>query len=198
HDSDEDTSQDYLREEELILCLENEEMLRCEHEKLIVEENSLGWMRQTGQPGQVKCKFPWNDDYTIDRNFWLKLVCLDLARKGWLTEEELAVLYPNMVPNYEKFMEVFIGGLPRSIEGNVTASKPQTLEEAITITQRLIEQKGNYANQCSKAQLTVPQGNYLLRDHIVLFTLDFLTLETNFVDIQFATVDMKDLLKPTS
>ncbi|GKF55374.1 reverse transcriptase domain-containing protein [Tanacetum coccineum] len=37
-------------------------------------------------------------------------------------------------------MEVFIGGLPRSIEGNVTASKPQTLEEAITITQRLMEQ----------------------------------------------------------
>ncbi|GJT08848.1 putative reverse transcriptase domain-containing protein [Tanacetum coccineum] len=37
-------------------------------------------------------------------------------------------------------MEVFIGGLPRSIEENVTASKPQTLEEAITITQRLIDQ----------------------------------------------------------
>ncbi|GJT15918.1 putative reverse transcriptase domain-containing protein [Tanacetum coccineum] len=33
-------------------------------------------------------------------------------------------------------MEVFIGGLPRSIKGNVTASNPQTLEEAITITQR--------------------------------------------------------------
>ncbi|GKA80336.1 hypothetical protein Tco_0786932 [Tanacetum coccineum] len=37
-------------------------------------------------------------------------------------------------------MEVFIGGLPRSIEGNVTDSKPQTLEEAITITQRLMDQ----------------------------------------------------------
>ncbi|GJR37486.1 reverse transcriptase domain-containing protein [Tanacetum coccineum] len=37
-------------------------------------------------------------------------------------------------------MEDFIGGLPRSIEGNVTTSKPQTLEEAITITQRLMEQ----------------------------------------------------------
>ncbi|GJY32374.1 hypothetical protein Tco_0415869, partial [Tanacetum coccineum] len=37
-------------------------------------------------------------------------------------------------------MEVFIGGLPRSIEGNVIASKPQTLEEAITITQRLMDQ----------------------------------------------------------
>ncbi|GKF19200.1 hypothetical protein Tco_0067838, partial [Tanacetum coccineum] len=52
--------------------------------------------------------------------------------------QELAVLCPNMVPNSEKLMKVFIGGLPRSIEGNVTASKPQTLEEAITITQRTL------------------------------------------------------------
>ncbi|GKC18129.1 putative reverse transcriptase domain-containing protein [Tanacetum coccineum] len=47
--------------------------------------------------------------------------------------QELAVLYPTMVPNSEKLMEVFIGGLPRSIEGNVTSLKTQTLEEAITI-----------------------------------------------------------------
>nr|GEY85153.1 reverse transcriptase domain-containing protein [Tanacetum cinerariifolium] len=47
------------------------------------------------------------------------------------------LLCPTMMPNSEKLMEVFIGGLPRSIEGNVTASKPQTLEEAITITQRI-------------------------------------------------------------
>ncbi|GJW82051.1 reverse transcriptase domain-containing protein [Tanacetum coccineum] len=52
--------------------------------------------------------------------------------------QELAC--PNMVPNTDKLMEVFIEGLPRSIEGNVTASKPQTLEEAITITQRLMDQ----------------------------------------------------------
>ncbi|GJX77293.1 reverse transcriptase domain-containing protein [Tanacetum coccineum] len=38
--------------------------------------------------------------------------------------QELAVLCPNMVPNTEKLLEAFIGGLPRSIEGNVTASKP--------------------------------------------------------------------------
>nr|GFB69073.1 reverse transcriptase domain-containing protein [Tanacetum cinerariifolium] len=54
--------------------------------------------------------------------------------------QELVVLCPNMVPNNEKLMEVFIGGLPRSIKGNVTASKPQTLEEAINIAQRLMEQ----------------------------------------------------------
>nr|GEU88955.1 reverse transcriptase domain-containing protein [Tanacetum cinerariifolium] len=51
--------------------------------------------------------------------------------------QELALLYPNMVPNSKKLMEVFIEGLPRSIEGNVTSLKPQTLEEIITITQRI-------------------------------------------------------------
>ncbi|GJY72586.1 reverse transcriptase domain-containing protein [Tanacetum coccineum] len=54
--------------------------------------------------------------------------------------QELATLCPTMVPDSEKMMEVFIGGLPRSIKGNVTASKPQTLEEAINIAQRLIDQ----------------------------------------------------------
>ncbi|GJR01172.1 hypothetical protein Tco_0524156 [Tanacetum coccineum] len=47
--------------------------------------------------------------------------------------QELAFLCPNMVPNSEKLVEAFIGGLSQSIEGNVTASKPQTLEEATPI-----------------------------------------------------------------
>ncbi|GJZ59528.1 reverse transcriptase domain-containing protein [Tanacetum coccineum] len=38
--------------------------------------------------------------------------------------QELTILCPNMVPNTEKLLEAFIGGLPRSIKGNVTASKP--------------------------------------------------------------------------
>ncbi|GJR31123.1 hypothetical protein Tco_1107355 [Tanacetum coccineum] len=42
-----------------------------------------------------------------------------------------------MVPNNEKLLAAFIRGLPRSIEGNVTASKPQTLEEAINISHRI-------------------------------------------------------------
>ncbi|GJY54207.1 reverse transcriptase domain-containing protein, partial [Tanacetum coccineum] len=54
--------------------------------------------------------------------------------------QELTVLCPNMAPNIEKLLEAFIGGLPRSIEGNVTASKPKTLEEAINIAQRLMDQ----------------------------------------------------------
>nr|GEY58854.1 hypothetical protein [Tanacetum cinerariifolium] len=50
--------------------------------------------------------------------------------------KELAILCPTMVQNSEKRMEVFIEGLPRIIEGYVTTLKPQTLKEAITITQR--------------------------------------------------------------
>ncbi|GJY83726.1 hypothetical protein Tco_0497102 [Tanacetum coccineum] len=45
-----------------------------------------------------------------------------------------------MVPKNEKLLEAFIGGLPRCIEGNVTASKPQTLEEAINISKRSPDQ----------------------------------------------------------
>ncbi|GJT37541.1 reverse transcriptase domain-containing protein [Tanacetum coccineum] len=99
--------------------------------------------------------------------------------------QELAVLCPTMMLNFEKLMEVFIGGLPRSIEGNVTTSKPQTLEEAITITQRncrnkgpatgsnlqlvsvtchACREKGNYRNQCPKGTTNAYGREYLLRD----------------------------------
>ncbi|GKG36662.1 hypothetical protein Tco_0444340, partial [Tanacetum coccineum] len=54
--------------------------------------------------------------------------------------QELAALCPTMVLDFEKMMEVFIGGLPRSIEGNVTASKSQTLKEAINIAHRQMDQ----------------------------------------------------------
>ncbi|GKC41257.1 reverse transcriptase domain-containing protein, partial [Tanacetum coccineum] len=47
-----------------------------------------------------------------------------------------------------KMMEVFIEGLPQSIEGNVTGSKPQTLEEAINIAQRLMDQVGHLTKNC--------------------------------------------------
>nr|GEV52665.1 reverse transcriptase domain-containing protein [Tanacetum cinerariifolium] len=53
--------------------------------------------------------------------------------------QELATLCPTMVSDIKKMMEAFIRGLPRSIEGNVTASKPQILEEAINIARRLTD-----------------------------------------------------------
>ncbi|GJX52304.1 putative reverse transcriptase domain-containing protein [Tanacetum coccineum] len=73
--------------------------------------------------------------------------------------QELTVLCPNMVPNNDKLLEAFIGGLPRSIKGNVTASKPQTLEEAINIAQRLMDQVTKHAPmQVSYCQLTTKES----------------------------------------
>nr|GEW10454.1 reverse transcriptase domain-containing protein [Tanacetum cinerariifolium] len=65
-----------------------------------------------------------------------------LIKKYYIYEkiQELATLCPTMASDSEKMMKAFIGGLPRSIERNVTASKPQTLEEAINIAQRLMDQ----------------------------------------------------------
>ncbi|GJU90298.1 hypothetical protein Tco_1302721 [Tanacetum coccineum] len=42
--------------------------------------------------------------------------------------QELTILCPNMVPNNEKLLEAFIGGLPRSIEGNIL--KHNSVQEA--------------------------------------------------------------------
>ncbi|GJU78243.1 hypothetical protein Tco_1275313 [Tanacetum coccineum] len=71
--------------------------------------------------------------------------------------KELATLCPTMVPDSEKMVEVFIEGLPRSIEGNVTASKPQTLEEAINIAQRLMDQ--NKRQEAVRAYVATPAEN---------------------------------------
>ncbi|GJU50851.1 reverse transcriptase domain-containing protein [Tanacetum coccineum] len=71
--------------------------------------------------------------------------------------QELETLCPTMVPDYEKMIEVFIEGLPRSIEGSVTASKPQTLEEAINISQRLMDQ--NRRQETFRAYAATPTEN---------------------------------------
>ncbi|GKF54852.1 hypothetical protein Tco_0165192, partial [Tanacetum coccineum] len=89
-------------------------------------DDALSWWNAYAQPIRIE---------QANKITWTNLKRL-LTNKF----QELAVLCPNMVPNTEKLMEVFIGGLPRSIEGNVTASKPQTLKEAITISQRLMDQ----------------------------------------------------------
>ncbi|GJZ05574.1 hypothetical protein Tco_0539367 [Tanacetum coccineum] len=93
-------------------------------------EEALSWWNSFAQPIGIEeaYKITWRNDLkTYVRRF-----------------QELATLCPIMVPDSEKMMEVFIGGLPRSIKGNVTASKSQTLEEAINIAQRLMDQVTNH------------------------------------------------------
>ncbi|GJY72626.1 hypothetical protein Tco_0476329 [Tanacetum coccineum] len=86
-----------------------------------------------------------------------------------------------MVPNSEKLMEAFIGGLPQNIEGNVTASKPQTLEEAINISQRK-----DIMRISAQKQITGPQES-ILRDELTFVHFRISTLETTHEDIQLSS-----------
>ncbi|GJS27644.1 reverse transcriptase domain-containing protein [Tanacetum coccineum] len=100
---------------------------------------------QSGTPIARKCSYKELMSYQ-PFNFKGTEGAVGLIRWFERTELELAVLCPTIVPNSEKLMEVFIGGLPKSVEGNVTSSKPQTLKEAITITQRTFTNNNNYQN----------------------------------------------------
>ncbi|GJU46602.1 reverse transcriptase domain-containing protein [Tanacetum coccineum] len=94
-------------------------------------EESLSWWNSFAQPIGIE------EAYKITWSEFKEL----LIKKRYIRKIQEKAIYAQLWwPKIEKLMEVFIGGLPRSIEGNVTASKPQTLEEAITITQRLMDQ----------------------------------------------------------
>ncbi|GJV98113.1 reverse transcriptase domain-containing protein [Tanacetum coccineum] len=101
---------------------------------------ALSWWNSFTQPIGIE------EAYKIT---WVEFKKL-LINKYYICEKIPGIgnLCPTMVPDSEKMMEVFIGGLPRSIEGNVTASKPQTLEEAINIAQRLMDQVGHLTKNC--------------------------------------------------
>ncbi|GJT84599.1 reverse transcriptase domain-containing protein [Tanacetum coccineum] len=55
--------------------------------------------------------------------------------------QELATLCPTMVPDSEKMMEFFIGGLPRSIKGNVTVTPPKKGASGIWMVRVIIDHK---------------------------------------------------------
>ncbi|GJZ48561.1 hypothetical protein Tco_0602393 [Tanacetum coccineum] len=71
-------------------------------------DDALSWWNVHAQPMGISAK-------------------LNLIHPGLATQELTILMSKHMVPNSEKLMEAFIEGLPQSIEGNVTASKPQTL-----------------------------------------------------------------------
>ncbi|GJQ91750.1 putative reverse transcriptase domain-containing protein [Tanacetum coccineum] len=102
--------------------------------------------------------------------------------------QELATLCPTMVPDSEKMMEVFIRGLPQSIKGNVTASKPQTLEEAINIDQRLMDQGRAYMLKDRNAHQNpnVVTGMFLLNQHLARVLFDS-GADKSFVSISLAS-----------
>ncbi|GJZ03388.1 reverse transcriptase domain-containing protein [Tanacetum coccineum] len=81
--------------------------------------------------------------------------------------QELAVLCPAMVPNSEKLMEVFIRGLPKSHQTRNCRSKGPAIGsnlQPVLVTCHACGEKGNYKNQCPKANNSAYGRAYLLKD----------------------------------
>nr|GEU75766.1 reverse transcriptase domain-containing protein [Tanacetum cinerariifolium] len=86
----------------------------------------------------------------------------------------------NLMPHYgvrfrEKLLEAFIEGLPRSIEGNVTAchltkncqnKRPATRSNQLPVIVicHAYREKGHYTNQCQKTNINAQGRAYLLKD----------------------------------
>ncbi|GKE20872.1 putative reverse transcriptase domain-containing protein, partial [Tanacetum coccineum] len=98
--------------------------------------------------------------------------------------QELATLCPTMVPDSEKMMEVFIGGLPRRpctvkcntcnkvghLTKNCRNKGPATgnNQQPVSVICHVCGEKGHYANQCRKTTNNNAHGRaYLLRDRNV-------------------------------
>nr|GEV03213.1 reverse transcriptase domain-containing protein [Tanacetum cinerariifolium] len=62
--------------------------------------------------------------------------------------QEFATLCPTMVSDSEKMMETFIGGYPKVLKGMLPPLNLKTLEEAINIAQRLMDQVGHLTKNC--------------------------------------------------
>nr|GEZ31267.1 reverse transcriptase domain-containing protein [Tanacetum cinerariifolium]GEZ33146.1 reverse transcriptase domain-containing protein [Tanacetum cinerariifolium] len=97
----------------------------------IEQANKTTWIEMKRLLTNKYC--PRNEVKKIEDEFYNLIVKGNDLKTYIKRFQELAVLCLNMVPNTKKLMEVFIEGLPQSIKGTVTASKPQTLEEAINI-----------------------------------------------------------------
>nr|GEZ79368.1 reverse transcriptase domain-containing protein [Tanacetum cinerariifolium] len=119
-------------------------------------EEALSWWNSFAQPIGIEKDYkitwiefkkllikkycPWIEIQKMEDEFYHLTVKGNDLKTYVRRFQELATLCPTMVSNSEKLLEAFIGGLTRSIEGNVTASKPQTLKKAINIDQRLMDQ----------------------------------------------------------
>ncbi|GKA94252.1 putative reverse transcriptase domain-containing protein [Tanacetum coccineum] len=99
----------------------------------------MSWTELIKLMTEVYC--PRNEIQKMETELW------NLAVKGNdLTAytrrfQELVLLCTRMIPNDEDKVERFVRGLPDNIQGNVIADKPTKLQDAIRITNNLMDQK---------------------------------------------------------
>lgn len=83
---------------------------------------------------------PRNELQKLEVEFWnLVVIGADVARYT-RRFHELALLCPSMVTPEYKRIERYIWGLPSQIQGNVTSSKPSTIQDAVRMAHSLMDQ----------------------------------------------------------
>ncbi|GKB45623.1 putative reverse transcriptase domain-containing protein [Tanacetum coccineum] len=134
-------------------------------------DDALSWWNAYAQPIGIE---------QANKITWTELKRL-LTNKYCPQTEELVVLCPNMVPNTEKLMEAFIGGLPirpctvkcntcnkvDHLTKNCKNKGPATGSNflPVIVTCHAYGERGHYANQCRKTTNNNAQGRaYMLKD----------------------------------
>ncbi|GJX61012.1 putative reverse transcriptase domain-containing protein [Tanacetum coccineum] len=100
---------------------------------------ALSWRELMKLMTEVYC--PRNEIQKIETEFWkLSMKNNDIATYTQRFQE-LTMMCTKMVPHEEDRVEKFIGGLPDNIQGNVIAAEPTRLQDAVQITNNLMDQK---------------------------------------------------------
>ncbi|GJW99707.1 putative reverse transcriptase domain-containing protein [Tanacetum coccineum] len=106
-------------------------MLLCIHHG----ESVMKLMTERGTNSRV------NEIQKMENELWNLLVKNNDMATYTQRFQELTMMCTKMVPEEEDRVEKFIGGLPDNIQGNVIAAKPTRLQDAVRITNNLMDKK---------------------------------------------------------
>ncbi|GJS36402.1 reverse transcriptase domain-containing protein [Tanacetum coccineum] len=84
---------------------------------------------------------PRNEMKKLEAELWnLKVIGTDVVKYNQRFQE-LALLCVRMFPEESEKIERYVGGLPNMIHGNIVASRPKTMQEAIEMATELMDKR---------------------------------------------------------
>ncbi|GKC80773.1 reverse transcriptase domain-containing protein [Tanacetum coccineum] len=134
-------------------CAEND---KVKYATSTLLDEALSWWNSVAQPIGIEnaYKIPWvelkkmmikqycprSEVQKLEVELWNHMVKgVDITTYN-RRFQELAILCPAMVPTIEKLLERYVWGLPQPIQGNVTSFDPATIDEAMRMARRLMDQ----------------------------------------------------------
>ncbi|GKB82248.1 reverse transcriptase domain-containing protein, partial [Tanacetum coccineum] len=100
---------------------------------------AMNWVELMKLMTEVYC--PRNEIQKMETELWNLTVKGNDLTAYTQRFHELILLCTRMVPDEEDRVEMFIGGLPDNIQGNVIAANPARIQDAIRIANQLIDKK---------------------------------------------------------